>query len=284
MTVQECIKYVEDHLEIRPAKKNGAYKSGRVLSPVQGCVNHSVGCAQPSVDVFYNLMNTSSAGWGVNALLGDFHKGEGRIILALKENARPWGCAKGKYGSWNNSRIQWEVCEPAGHTYAGGRMINYDVKKNQGYFERMWKMLVAWNVYCVVKFGYPVSCIADHAESHKAGYGSNHGDLGHWIPKHGKNMDMLRAEVQAILNNKNKEDELDMTKKEFIDSLTNEEAYTLLTKANAYVASLEEPKWSKDEGHWQYAKNKGIVDGSNPCGNLKRIEFAAVMGRLGLLK
>ena len=68
MTVQECIQYVESHLEIRPATDNGAYTSGRTIRPA-GCVNHSVGCAQPSVDVFFNTMNKSSAGWGVNALL-----------------------------------------------------------------------------------------------------------------------------------------------------------------------------------------------------------------------
>ena len=56
MTVQECIQYVESHLEIRPATDNGAYTSGRTIRPA-GCVNHSVGCAQPSVDVFFNTMN-----------------------------------------------------------------------------------------------------------------------------------------------------------------------------------------------------------------------------------
>lgn len=60
MTVSECIKYVEDHLEIRYATSNGAYTSGRTITP-KGCVNHSVGCAQPKVDVFFNGMNKSSA-------------------------------------------------------------------------------------------------------------------------------------------------------------------------------------------------------------------------------
>lgn len=105
MTVQECIQYVENHLEIRPATNNGAYTSGRTIKPAD-CVNHSVGCAQPAVDVFFNTMNKSSAGWGVNALLGDFHKGEGRIILALQWNGRPWGCGSGSKGSWNNTKVQ----------------------------------------------------------------------------------------------------------------------------------------------------------------------------------
>lgn len=199
-TIAECVAYIEAHMEIQYATKNRAYKSGRRISDPSGSVNHSVGCAQPSVDVFYKLMNDPDAGWGVNAILGDFHKGEGRVLVTMPLNARPWGCGKGKNGSWNNSHIQWEVCEPAGHTYSGGTMIAYDVKKNQPYFDRMWKMLVAWNVYCVVKLGIPVSGIADHAESHEAGYGSNHCDMGQWLPKHGKSMDKLRAEVQAIID------------------------------------------------------------------------------------
>lgn len=199
MTVSECIAWVESHMEVKYATSNGAYQAGRKINP-QGCVNHSVGCAQPSVDVFFNIMNKSSAGWGVNALLGDFHKGDGRILVVLPLDARPWGCGSGKKGSWNNSKVQWEVCEPAGHTYAGGTMIAYDVAKNQIYFDRMWKMLVAWNVYLVVKFGYDISGISDHAESYRAGYGSNHSDMGQWLPKHGKSMTALREEVEAILN------------------------------------------------------------------------------------
>ena len=203
MTVKDCIQYVEDHLEVRYATKNGAYLSGRTIQP-NGCVNHSLGVAQPSADVIFNNMNQANAEWGVNAILGDFHKGEGKIILALKMNTRPWGCGSGPKGSYNNSRIQWEVCEPAGHTYSGGTMIGYDIKKNQIYFDRMWKMLVAWNVYCLKKFGYSVSDICDHSESYKAGYGTNHADMMHWLPKHGKSMDVLRAEVKAIIDGREK--------------------------------------------------------------------------------
>ena len=194
MTKKECIAWVESHMEIRYATDNGAYRSGRKINP-QGSVNHSVGCAQPSVEVFYKSMNKSSAGWGVNAILGDFHKGDGRILVTMPLNARPWGCGSGKKGSWNNTKVQWEVCEPAGHTYSGGTMIGYDIAKNQVYFDRMWKMLVAWNVYVVDKFGYPISGISDHIESYYAGYGSGHADMGHWLPKHGKSMNALRAEI-----------------------------------------------------------------------------------------
>lgn len=205
MNKKECIKYVEDHLEVQYATSNRAYKAGRNINP-NGCVNHSVGCAQPNVDVFFNLMNKDSCGWGVSALLGDFHKGEGRIILVMPLNRRNWGCGAGKNGSWNNTRVQWEVCEPAGHTYAGGTMIGYDVEKNQPAFDRMWKMLVAWNVYCAVELGYDTTTVNDHAESYRAGYGSNHSDMGHWLSKHGKSMNALRTEVKAILEEKDEPD------------------------------------------------------------------------------
>lgn len=80
-----------------------------------------------------------------------------------------------------------------------------------------------------------------------------------------------------------KEDELDMTVDEFINKLTDKQAYTLLTKAQNYAGTLSEPEWSKNEGHWAKAKNKGLVDGTRPEGNLKRDEFIAVIGRAGLL-
>lgn len=246
MTVQECISYVESHLEIRYATSNGAYTSGRKITP-QGAVNHSVGCAQPNPDVFFNSMNKSSAGWGVNAIIGDFHKGDGRIILTLPYNARPWGCGSGSKGSWNNTKVQWEICEPAGHTYAGGTMVGYDVAKNQTYFDRMWKMIVAWNVYMVKKFGYPVSEISDHAESYKAGYGSNHSDVGQWWPKHGKSMNSLRQEVEKILKT---EDDDDMDVNRFTE---------LWGEMRKTLQDNDAGSWSEEARNW--AVNVGLIAG-----------------------
>jgi hypothetical protein len=177
---------------------NFKYKAAQKRTPT-GCVNHSIGVAQPSVDIIYGIMNTTTVKWGVNAILGDFHKGEGKILVTLPLDYVPAGCGSGTKGSWNTTHIQWEIAEPAGHTYSGGTMVGYDVEKNQDYFDRMWKLLVAWNVYCANKFGYDASMIADHSESYKAGYGSNHTDLGHWLPKHNKSMDMLREEVMQIM-------------------------------------------------------------------------------------
>lgn len=255
MTRSECIKYVEDHMEIRYATDNPVYKAGKTIKPI-GCVNHSIGVAQPSVEVIFKGMNKPDVNWGVNALLGDFHLGEGKILITLKDYTLPGGCGKGSKGSWNNCKVQWEVCEPAGHTYKGGTMIGYDVEKNQAYFDRMWKMLVAWNVYMIDKYGYLVSGISDHAEAHKAGYGSNHSDMGQWLPKHGKSMDALREEVQAILNNK--EDDK-MSYEEFVKYMNTYRDTLKDSEASEY--SEEARKWAVETG---IVKGSGVDENGNP--------------------
>ena len=75
-----------------------------------------------------------------------------------------------------------------------------------------------------------------------------------------------------------------MTIDEFINKLTPEQAYTLMQKAASHATSIPEPEWSKKEGGWEKAREMGVMSGLNPEGYLKRDEFAAVMGRLGLLK
>ncbi len=74
-----------------------------------------------------------------------------------------------------------------------------------------------------------------------------------------------------------------MTGDQIIAALTDEQAYNLLTKAKRHASTLPEPAWSVKEGHWQRAIGTGFISGGSPEGLLKRDEFAAVMGRKGLL-
>lgn len=80
-----------------------------------------------------------------------------------------------------------------------------------------------------------------------------------------------------------KEDELDMTINEFLNNLTDEQAYQLMQKANRHANTLPEPEWSQREGHWEKATESGIVDGTGPERPVKRDELIAVLGRKGLL-
>ena len=47
--------------------------------------------------------------------------------------------------------------------------------------------------------GVKVPTILCHADSHKLGLGSNHGDVLHWFPKFGKSMETVRADVTALM-------------------------------------------------------------------------------------
>ena len=85
------------------------------------------------------------------------------------------------------------------------------------------------------------------------------------------------------LDTEEKEDELDMTINEFLNSLTNEQAYKLMQKANRHAATLAEPEWSQKEGSWGAAIGKGITDGTAPERPAKRDEVMAWLDRLGLL-
>lgn len=94
--------------------------------------------------------------------------------------------------------------------------------------------------------------------------------------------------VDARAYNNPKGDELDMTKAEFLASLTGEEARAIVEKANTYNATLPPSDWAKPScekgiksGLFTDGDKDGLVD--NPQAYLKRQEFAAVLDRMGEL-
>lgn len=79
------------------------------------------------------------------------------------------------------------------------------------------------------------------------------------------------------------EEGIDMTRREFLDSLTDEESYILLTKAIRYSDKLPQPEWSKKEGYWDKAIEKKIITSDTPESPLKRDEMIAILGRIGIV-
>lgn len=77
--------------------------------------------------------------------------------------------------------------------------------------------------------------------------------------------------------------EIDMTRSEFIEGLTDKEAYLLFTKAMRYADTLDEPEWSDKEGYWDDAVEKKIINSDTPEGLVRRDQMIAVLGRLGIL-
>ena len=62
--------------------------------------------------------------------------------------------------------------------------------------------------------------------------------------------------------------------------LNGEEIYRRLTE---YINSLPESQWSRDEGYFLAAAEKGSMDGRNPRGFVTREQLAAVLGREGII-
>ena len=54
-------------------------------------------------------------------------------------------------------------------------------------------------MYLSKLYGLTEKNIICHCEGYKQGIASNHGDVMHWFPKHGKSMDTFRADVKAGL-------------------------------------------------------------------------------------
>lgn len=220
----------------------------------------------------------------VNAFIGKLKDGSIATYQTLPWNMASWHSGVGSKGSANNmGYIGFEICE--------------DDLTDKAYCQATYKEAAELCAYLCKMFDLnPLKdgVILSHAEGAKRGIASNHADTGHWWSKHGLTMDGFRKEVYKIMNSATttattttqtvKKDELDMTKAEFIASLTNEEAYSLVQKANAYLKEQSVSTWAQNEGYWDKAKAAGIVDGSSPRGNITREQIVTVLGRLGLIK
>ena len=96
-------------------------------------------------------------------------------------------------GSANNTHIGFEICE--------------DDLTDGAYFAKVYKEAVELCAYLCKQYGLTEKNIICHSEGYKQGVASNHGDVMHWFPKHGKSMDTFRAEVKTLLATDAKEDE-----------------------------------------------------------------------------
>ena len=76
----------------------------------------------------------------------------------------------------------------------------------------------------------------------------------------------------------NYKEESNMSVAEFIESLTDEQAYTILEKAQRHAATLPLPQWAKEE--YGAAVNAGITDGEKPMQLIPRYQ-AAIMALRG---
>lgn len=261
---------------------NDCWKAGRTITP-KGVMVHSLGVAQPDVNVFLETWNVP----GKEACVHAFVNTEG-AVQTLPWNWRGWHAGTGTSGeSANNTHVSFEICEPAGHTYQGGTMIGYDVKKNAAYFAAVYRNAAALTAMLCKK--YSLDPMADgvvicHSEGYSRGIATNHADVMHWFPKHGKNMDLFRADVKRMMEEgapaagggKHEEEDTEMEQEKF-----NEMFAAAMASYRAATEAKPVSAWAQES--WAKATDDKVFDGTMPGGALTREQAATVLDRLGLI-
>ena len=244
------------------------WKTGRTITP-KGVMIHSTGVAQPDPEVFLKSWNRP----GVEACAHAFVHKDG-VIQTLPWNWRGWhaGAPRGGGVSANNTHISFEILEPAGHTYQGGAMIGYDPDKNAAYFAAVYRNAVELAAMLCAQYGLdPLKpgVVVDHAEGYALGIASNHADVDHWFPRHGKNMDQFRADVAREMKGGQEE----MTQETF-----NQMFRAAMEDWQAEQAAQPVSAWAEEA--WKAAETRGLFDGTAPRTALTREQAALVLERM----
>ena len=178
---------------------NPCYKSGRKIK-VRGLMLHSVGCPQPSAEVFVKKWNSSNA---PKACVHAFIDGNtGKIYQTLPWEHRAWHAG----GNANNTHIGIEMCEPGCIKYKGGASFSCsDREKAMKVVKCTYDSAVELFAFLCKKFSLnPLDngVIVSHNEGHKRGIASAHGDPEHlWKGLgSGYSMDGFRKDVSLAMN------------------------------------------------------------------------------------
>lgn len=179
-------------------KQNPCYKTGKKIR-VTGLMLHSVGCPQPSAEVFVKNWNNAAAGRAcVHAFID---AGTGKIYQTLPWDHRGWHCG----GKGNNTHIGVEMCEPDCIRYTGGASFQCtDEERARVMAKRTYDRAV--DLFAVLCKNYGLNPLADgviisHKEGHVRGIASGHGDPEHlWNGlKTGYTMDGFRKAVSEAM-------------------------------------------------------------------------------------
>ena len=190
---------------------NNCYKAGRKITP-KGIMVHSTGANNPWLKRYVGpddgLLGVNKNGnhWNtplpggiqvcVHGFIGKLADGSIATYQTLPWDMRGWHAG----GKANDSYIGFEICE--------------DALSDSSYFAAVYKEAVELCVYLCKQFNLTENDIICHSEGYKKGIASNHGDVMHWFPKHGKSMDTFRADVKKLLNTNQEDKDMEQLKKE----------------------------------------------------------------------
>ena len=227
---------------------NDCYKAGKKIKP-QGIMVHSTGANNPWLKRYVgpddgllgpnpnsNHWNTPKPGGRsvcVHAFIGKLKDGTIATYQTLPWDHRGWHAG----GKANDTHIGFEICE--------------DGLNDRNYFNKVYREAIELCAYLCKMFGLTEKDIICHAEGAKLGIASNHGDVLHWFPRHGKTMDDFRADVKKELEK---------------------------LKGVAAVTDKNTPSsWAKEA--WEWAIKEGITDGTNPQGAVTREQVVTMLYR-----
>lgn len=197
---------------------NNCYKTGAYITPTH-IVLHSTGANNPTIKRYVQPHDSQTTGmaeynpnktytreqmmnllgknqynndWNrgglsvcVHAFIGKLADGSIATVQTLPWKMRPWGCGAGAKGSYNNSGIQFEICE--------------DDHSSEAYCKATYKEAAELCAMLCKTYNIPVDNIVSHYEAYKKGYGSAHTDPENWWPKFGLTMDGFRNTVKGLL-------------------------------------------------------------------------------------
>lgn len=211
--------------------------------------------------LFANPSRKASSNYGIGS--------DGRIALYVEEANRSWCTSSASNDNRaitievanNGGALDWPVSNKA---YTALLDLVTDICKRNGIKKLIWSTNKSDRINH--KNGCNMTIHRDY---------SNKSCPGDYLyNRHGQ----IAAEVNKRLEG---EEEVDIAK--LISEMTNEQAYQLMQKAELHAKTLDEPTWSKNEGHWAKATKNGIVDGTSPERPMKRDEVIAVLGRKNLI-
>lgn len=177
--------------------ENECYKRNTKIE-VKGLMLHSTGANNPNLKRYvqpniegigtnpnnnhWNQYRPSGRQVCVHGFIGKLENGDIATVQTLPWNMKGWHAGS----TANNTHIGVEICE--------------DDLSDSGYFNKVYNEAVELFAYLCKEFNLTEQDIICHSEGYKKGIASNHSDVMHWFPKHGKSMDTFRAAVKAKLN------------------------------------------------------------------------------------
>ena len=157
--------------------ENLCYKEGKTIK-VKGLMLHSVGCPQPSAQVFVRNWNTSSS-TRLACVHGFIDANTGEVYQTLPWEHRGWHCGSAA----NNTHIGIEMCEPDCIKYTTGANFQCsDKERARTMVERTYNSAVELFAYLCKQYNLnPLveGVIVSHSEGFKRGVASNHVDPEH---------------------------------------------------------------------------------------------------------